>query len=193
MASETKTPEELGREAYIDATRELRDSAPKIGISIGIAVLIWVVGNYVFIPISQGLFIQTFAVTQLISLVVLIALAVLVVGVFKEVRDISDAGAALVAYQAGRVGSVTPKELGNYRIAFRGLLYVLVVAAAFLLFAQQLNLIHPALAAIALLAIAVWAVLTLYRSGRALSRTVERYAKEWAGRLEERIKGGGAE
>ena len=129
----------------------------------------------------------------LISLIVLIALALLVVGVFKEVRDISDAGAALVSYQAGRVGAVTPDELKNYRTAFRGLLYVLVVAAAFLLFAQQLNLLHPALAAIALLAIAVWAVLPLYRSGRALSRTVERYAKEWAGRLEEGIKGGGPE
>lgn len=188
MALKIKTPEEMGREAYINALRELRDSAPKVGINVGIAMLIWLVGNYVFIPISEGLFIQTFAVTQLISLVVLVTLAVLVVGVFKEVRDISDAGAALVAYQAGRVGSVTPEELKNYRIAFSGLLYVLVVAAAFLLFAQQLNLIHPALAAIALLAIVVWAVLTLYRSGRALSRTVERYAKEWAGRLDEKIK-----
>ncbi|MCP8304218.1 MAG: hypothetical protein H3Z50_01910 [archaeon] len=183
-SEEAKTPEEFGKEVYAKALKELRDSVPKIGISITVAILIWLIGNYVFIPISQGLFIQTFAVTQLISLIILIAIAILVIGILSELRDVADAAAGFTAYHFGKLGQATPEELGKYRTAFRGFLYVLVVAALFLLFAQQLNIIHPSLAAIVLLIIVIWAIITLYRSGRALSKIVERYASEWAKRLE---------
>ncbi len=178
-----------GREAYISSVEKLRDNAPKIGINVGIAVLIWLIGNYVFIPISRGMFIEAYAVTQLVSIIILVAMFILVISILSELRSLADAAAGFAAYQVGTtVGQVSPDEIGNYRTAFRGLLYVLVVAAAFLLFSLQLNFIHPALAAIALLGVTVWAVATLFRSGRALSALVDRYAREWTDALATRLR-----
>lgn len=178
-----KNREEFGQQVYAEAQKEIRESLPKIAINVFIAIIIWLVANFVFMPISTGLFVQTFAVTQLISFIVLIAFAVLVIGIVRELRDVADASAGIVAYHAGQAAQVDPQELQNYRTAFRGLLYVLVVAAAFLLFAAQLNLLHPAIAAIVLLIIVVWAILTLFRVGRAFSRSIQHYAQEWAKRL----------
>ena len=189
MSTSEKTPQERGKEVYAEAMRSLRSSGPKIGINIGIAVVIWLIGNYVFIPISAGLFIQAYAVTQLVSLTILVALAVLVLTIVKEVRDVTDAAAGIVAYNAGEnVGEVTEEEFRSYRTAFRGFVYVLVAAAAFLLFGLQLNYISPALTAVVLIILTVWAVFTLWRSGRALGKTIERYANEWAGKLEQQTK-----
>lgn len=187
MSAPEKTPEERGKEIYESAAESLRSSGPKIGINIGIAVVIWLIGNFVFIPISQGLFIQAFAVTQLISLTILVALVILVLTILKEVRDVTDAAAGIVAYHAGEnIGEVTEDEFRSYRTAFRGFVYVLVAAAAFLLFGLQLDYISPALTAIVLIIVTIWAVYTLWRSGRALGRTVERYVDEWAGKLQGR-------
>jgi len=189
MSAPTASAEEFGKEVYKKAIMEVRDSAPKVVINIAIAVLVWVIGNYVFIPISQGYFIQSMAVTQLINLIVLIALAVILLRILKELRDLSDSAAGVAAYELGsRKGEVTKDELHNYKIAFHGLLYVFVAAAAFLLLGNQLALLHPALAAVVLILIVIWAIATLFRVGHALSDTVHEYADEWAKRLEERAR-----
>lgn len=188
--SGTKTSaEEFGKEVYKKAIVEIRDSAPRIAINVLIAVLIWVIGNYVFIPIAQGYFIQAFAVPQLINLIVLVALVVLLFMILKEMRDLADSAAGIVSYELGsRKGEVTKEELHNYKTAFHGLLYVFVAAAAFLLLGNQLSLLHPALGALVLILIVIWAIATLFRVGRALSKTVHEYADEWAKRLEERAR-----
>ncbi|MCL4436095.1 MAG: hypothetical protein M1503_00220 [Thaumarchaeota archaeon] len=180
----------MARNTYVSATEKLRDNAPKIAINVGIAVLIWLIGNYVFIPISRGLFIEAYAVTQLVSIIILVAMFVLVLSIINELRNLADAAAGLAAYQTSMSsGQMSAEEVGSYRTAFRGLLYVLVVAAAFLLFSLQLNFIHPALAAIVLLGVTAWAVVTLFRSGRALSNVVDRYSRQWTDRLTSRARG----
>jgi amino acid transporter len=189
VATTRSSGEEFGRDVYKKAVVEMRDSAPRVAINLAIAVLIWVVGNYVFIPISQGYFIQAMAVTQLINLIVLAALLAILLMILKELRDLADAGAGVVAYELGsRKGEVTKDELNNYKTAFHGLLYVFVAAAAFLLVGNQLSLLHPMLAALVLIVIVIWAIATLFRVGRALSKTVHDYAAEWARRLEERAR-----
>ncbi len=181
--------EEFGKEVYEKAVEEIRDSGPRIIINVLIAVLIWLIGNYVFIPIAQGYFIETFAVPQLINLIVLVALAVLLFMILKEMRDLTDAAAGIVSYELGsRKGEVTKEELHNYKIAFHGLLYVFIAAAAFLLLGNQLSLLSPALGALVLIVIVIWAIAMLFRVGRALSKTVHEYAEEWAKRLEERTR-----
>ena len=189
MATSKSSAEEFGKQVYEKGVLEIRDSAPKIGINIVIAVLIWLIGNYVFIPISRGYFIEAWAVPQLINLIVLVALAVLLIMILKELRDLTDAAAGIVAYEVGsRKGEVTKDELNNYKTAFHGILYVFVAAAAFLLIGTQLSMLHPALAAIVLIIIVIWAILTLFRVGHALSDTVHEYAQEWAKKLEERAR-----
>ena len=189
MTSPKDSSGEFGKEIYEKAGEEMRDSAPKIAINIGVAVLVWVIGNYVFIPISQGYFLQSWGVPWLINLIVLVALLVLLLMILKELRDLSDAAAGLAAYEFGsRKGQVTKDELHNYKIAFHGLLYVFVAAAAFLLLGNQLSLLSPAIAALVLVLVVIWAIITLFRVGHALSGTVHEYAHEWAKKLEERAR-----
>jgi len=189
MATSKSSAEAFGKEVYAKGVLEIRDSAPKIGINIVVAALIWLIGNYVFIPISTGYFVETWAVPQLINLIVLVALAVLLVMILKELRDLTDAAAGIVAYEVGsRKGEVTKDELNNYKTAFHGILYVFIAAAAFLLIGTQLSMLHPALAAIVLIIIVIWAIVTLFRVGHALSDTVHEYAQEWAKKLEERAR-----
>ncbi len=180
---------EKAREVYLQAVRELRDSVPKIVINIGIAVLIWVFTKYIFIPVSREYLLFGIPLPQLISLIMLVAVTILVLGILREIFDIVDALAAYCAYELGSAQKeVTDEELENYKIGFRGIVYVIVVALIFLLFRDFLNVLHPVLSAVVLLIVAVWAVLTLMRSGKAFSRIVEYYAKEWAEKLEARAK-----
>ena len=124
--------EEFGKEVYKKAVLEVRDSAPRIAINVVIAVLVWVIGNYVFIPIAQEYFIEAFAVPQLINLVVLVALVALLFMILKELRDLADSAAGILSYELGsRKGEVTKDELNNYKTAFHGLLYVFVARPPF--------------------------------------------------------------
>src|SRR5215471_2629455 len=133
------------KEASTNAIREFRIYGPRLLTTVGTAVLIWLVGNYLFIPISQGFFIGIYAVTQLVSFIILAALAILVYGIFTEIGHISDATAELLASRAVNSGVATSEEIRDYRVGFRGILYVLVVAGAYILFVSQLNLISPVL------------------------------------------------
>jgi len=189
MTAPEASAKEFGKEVYEKAGEEIRDSAPKVAINVAVAVLVWVIGNYVFIPISQGYFIQSWAVPWLINLIVLVALVILLLMILKELRDLSDAAAGLAAYELGsRKGQVTKDELKNYKTAFHGILYVFVAAAAFLLLGSQLSLLSPAIAALVLVIVVIWAIVMLFRVGHALSDTVHEYAHEWAKKLEERAR-----
>jgi uncharacterized membrane protein len=189
MSAPNESAEEFGKEVYEKAGEEIRDSAPKVAINVGVAILVWLIGNYVFIPISQGYFIQAWAVPWLINLIVLVALVIILLMILKELRDLSDAAAGLAAYEMGsRKGEVTKEELHDYKIAFHGLLYVFVAAGAFLLLGSQLSLLSPAIAALVLIIVVIWAIVTLFRVGHALSDTVREYAHEWAKKLEERAR-----
>lgn len=186
MAEEVKNLEEYGKEVRSTSTTIIREAGPKVILNIGVAVLIWLFGNLVFIPISQGLFVREYAVTQIISFITLVSLAGLLVAVVYEMRRMADAGAGILAYEVGRRGQVSTEEVSHYRTALRGLLYVFVVALAFLFLSANLSVIHPALAGIALVAVVIWAFFTLWRVGRALSAEIERFAKDWAEKLEKR-------
>lgn len=180
---------EKAREAYLKAVREIRDSVPKILINVGIAVLIWALTRYAFIPISRDYLLFNIPLPQLIGLVMLIAVAILVLGVIREILDITDAAAAYAAYTIGAVrGEVAEEELENYRTGFRGIVYVIIVVLVFILFRDFLNILHPLLSAVLLIVVVIWAVLTLMRSGRAFSGLVSYYTEEWAKRLESRLQ-----
>ncbi|MFH0748970.1 MAG: hypothetical protein V1915_03530 [Candidatus Bathyarchaeota archaeon] len=54
-----------------------------------------------------------------------------------------------------------------------------------MLFSANLSIIHPALTGIVLIGVVLWAVLTLWRSGRALASEISVAAKDLAETLEE--------
>ena len=183
---EERSLAEYGREVYETSITAIRESGPKTVLNIGVAVLIWLFANLVFIPISEGVLIQEYVVSEIISLITLATLAGLVLAIVYEIRRMAGAAAGILAYEVGRRGEVSMEEVSHYRTALRGLLYVFVVALAFLLFSKNLSTIHPALTGIALIAVVVWSFFTLWRVGRALSAEITRYAAGWAERLRSR-------
>jgi hypothetical protein len=179
--------QQFGRQVFIDSSRAVAEAGPRVALNVGVAVLVWLFGNLVFIPISQGLFLGQYAVTEILSLIVLVTIAILIIGIVVQVRHLSNAAAGLVAYIVGaRKGEVTQAELSHYRTAVTGIVMVCVVALAFLLLSTNLSVIHPALAGIALIVVVLWAMLTLWRAGRAIASEIRVAADNLAKKLGER-------
>ena len=187
-ASETR---KLVQDAQLKAISELRENGPKVVINALIAILIWVFGRYVFIPIASEFVLFGIPLPQLISLIVLVALAIIVFSTIRGVLSIIDSVSLILAYSIGARPGATEEEYASYRRGLRSIFYVLVAALVFLLFKDYLNMFHPLLSAVVLLGLAVWAVLTLMNAGRAFSRLAEYYAHEWATEMEKRVKGEG--
>ncbi len=181
-----KSIEEYGEEVYVDSVTLLKTSGPKIILNICVAVLIWLFGNMIFIPISQGIFVYEYAVTSIISLITLVTLAGLMVSIVYELRRIANAAAGILAYEVGKRGEVSVEEVSHYRTALTGLLYVSIISIMFLFFSTNLSLIHPALTGIALIAVVIWAFFTLWRVGRALSAEISRYVEDLGKKMEKR-------
>lgn len=179
----SKEKEEFGREVYITSTKLIREAAPKTVLNVGVAILIWIFANLVFIPISEGVFIDQYSVAQIIGLITLVALIGLILTIIYELRRMAEAAAGILAYEIGRREEVNASEISHYRTALTGILYVIIVALIFLLFSKNLSMIHPALTGIALIVVVIWAFFTIWRVGRALSAEITRYAGEWAERL----------
>jgi len=189
MANETENiaAQDFGKTVYIESSQAIAEAGPKAILNIGVAILIWLFGNLVFIPISNGLFLGQLAVTEVISLIILLTMVILIIGVLVQVRRLSNAAAGVVAYLVGaRKGEVTQSELNHYRTAITGIVMVGIVALAFLLFSANLSIIHPALTGVVLIGVVLWSVLTLWRSGQALASEISVAAKDLAKTLEER-------
>jgi hypothetical protein len=173
---------------YVESSQAIAEAGPRVALNLGVAVLIWLFGNLVFIPISEGLMLGAYAVTQIISLIVLASLAALILAVVYHIRRLSNAAAGIIAYNVGaRRGEVTRAELNHYRTALTGVVMAVIVALAFLLVSANLSVIHPALAGIALIVVVLWTVLTLWRSGRALAAEIGSTARNIAKQLEQRL------
>ena len=174
------------REYYEKVSKESREAlvgaVPSITLGIIAAILLWLFGHLIFIPISQGIEWYGYPLTQILTFIILVALAIFVLRILVDVRRAVDALAALAACEIGTPYDVTPAEIGHYRTALRGILYVIVVSLAFLLFSDYLALIHPALSGVLLIAIVVWAIFEIYRAVKAVSEEIRRYSAEWAGK-----------
>lgn len=193
-AEEPKKEEEkievFGAEMYVESAKALREVGARVALSIGAAILIWVFGQLVFIPISEGMEpIFGYPMHQIVSFILVVALAVIIFTVFIDIRKLTGGLAGVLAYEFGKAsGEIKTESLRHYRIALDGILYVIIVSSAYLLFADYLARIHTAIPAILLILIVVWAVFALWRSCRAIATEVGRYTKKWAEELEKRVK-----
>lgn len=178
-------------DAYLQMVRELREGLPKILIDVGVAVLVWIFSMYVFIPLSREYALIGIPLPQLISLVAMLAIAAIVLSMVRTALRVIDAVAAYLAYEVGARHKASEEELHSYKAGLRGVFYVLVASLLFLLFKDFINVIHPALSAVILFLLAIWAVTTLVRSGRSFSKLAEIYAGEWVAELERRKRSEG--
>ena len=186
-----KTVEQFKTETYIESAKAVREVATRVVLSIGVAILIWIFGTTIFLPIAKGMTQQFlgYPVHSIISFVIVIAMAIFIFTVFIDIRRLTGALAGLMAYHVGKAGGeVDIENYKNYRNALDGILYIVVVSLAYLLFANYLAEIHPAIPAVLLILIVIWAIFALWRSVRATAKIVGRYTSEWADELEKQAK-----
>jgi len=160
----------------------LMGALPSITVGVIAAILLWLFGNLVFIPIAQGIEWFGYPLPQILTFVILIALVAFVLKILVDVRKAVDALAGMAAVEIGTPTDVSQTEVEHYTTAMRGVFYIIIISLAFLLFADYLTMIHPALSGVVLLAIVVWAIFQIWRSVKAISAEIKRYSTEWAGK-----------
>lgn len=184
-----KKPEEFGRDMYIESAKALREAAPRIVLSIGAAILIWLFGTLVFIPMAEGITLLTYPLTEILSFIIVVALAIIIFSVFIDIRRLTGGLAGVLAYEFGKsAGEIRYDSYEHYRTALDGVIYVIIVALTFLLFSYYLALIHPAIPAVILIAIVIWSIFAIWRSAKAVAAEIKRSATKWADELEKRVK-----
>jgi hypothetical protein len=188
---EEKKVEAFGSEAYLESAKAMREVGARVVLTIGAALLIWLFGQMVFIPIAKGMA-QVFLgypVHTIISFIFVVTLAIIIFTVFIDIRRLTGGIAGVLAYQFGKAsGEISVESFRHYRIALDGILYVIIVSLTYLLFAQYLADIHPAIPAIVLILIVIWAIFALWSSCRAIAAEIGRYTTKWADELESRAK-----
>jgi hypothetical protein len=186
-----KTVEQLKTETYVESARAVREVATRVLLSVGAAILIWVFGTIIFLPIAKGMSQQFlgYPVHSIVSFIIVVAMAFFVFTVFIDIRRLTRGMAGLMAYHFGKAsGEIDVDNFDNYRNALDGILYIFVVSLAYLLFANYLAEIHPAIPAILLILIVIWAIFALWRSVKAITKIVGRQTSEWADELEKQAK-----
>ena len=186
-----KKVEEFGSEMYLESARALRQVGARVFLSVGAAILIWLFGEMLFLPIARSMTQQFmgYPVHSIISFIIIVALAIIIFTVFIDIHRLSGSMAGILAYHFGKAsGDVSIENFKNYRTALDGVLYVIVVSLAYLLFADYLANIHPAIPAIVLVLIVIWAIFALWRSARATAATIGKYTSKWADELEKQAK-----
>ncbi|MFP3984863.1 MAG: hypothetical protein ACLFU9_02705 [Candidatus Bathyarchaeia archaeon] len=182
----------FGAKMYLESAKAVRQVGARVVLSIGAAILIWLFGTLVFIPIAgeiQWTFLDKYPLAGIVSFIFVIAMALIIFSVFVDVRKLTSGVAGVLAYQFGKAsGEVSMESYNHYRIALDGILYVFIVVLAYLLFANYLAQIHTAIPAILLILIAVWSIFALWRSAKAIAAEIGKYTGKMANEIEKLSK-----
>ena len=188
---EEKKIEEFGTEMYLESAKALRQVGARVFLSVGAAILIWVFGEMIFLPIARQMT-QTlfdYPMHSIVSFIIVVALAIIIFTVFIDIHRLSGGMAGILAYHFGKAsGEMNIEHYKNYRTALDGILYVIVVSLAYLLFANYLAQISPIIPAVLLILIVIWALFALWRSCRAIASVIGKYTSKWADELEKQAK-----
>jgi hypothetical protein len=188
---EEKKIEEFGSEMYLESAKALRQVGARVFLSIGAAILIWIFGEMIFLPIAKGMTqeFMGYPVHSIISFIIVVALAIIIFTVFIDIRRLTGGMAGVLAYHFGKAsGDISVETYKNYRTALDGVLYVIIVSLAYLLFANYLAEINPVIPAVLLILIVIWAIFALWRSCKAIATVIGRYTTKWADELEKQAK-----
>jgi len=185
--SEEKKMRVSGSEMYLESAKAVREVGTRVVLSVGAAILIWLFGTLVFIPIAEGMqqIFFGYPINAIISSIFIAALAIIIFTVFVDVRRLTGGLAGILAYQFGKVsGDVDIESFKHYRTALDGVLYVFVVVLSYLLFVNYLAQIHVAIPAILLILIVIWSIFALWRSARAMAAEIGKYTGKMADEIE---------
>lgn len=182
-----KKIDEYGRTMYAESAKAVREVGAKVALAIVAAIVIWLFAELVFMPLAEDISQELlgYPMDSIVAFVVVIALAIIVFAIFVHVKRLSAAISGIMVYHFGKAGGETrPESYKNYATMLDGILYVIVISLAYLLFKGPLGGIHEAIPAVLLLLIVIWAIITLWRSFSAISSEIGRYTSKVANELE---------
>lgn len=174
---------------YADAIRELWDSFPKLAINLTTAILIYVFGYKVFPSISQnlGLSVGSVGAHRVIIFLTIVATLYFIYKCFREIKDIADAFAQLLAVNIG--DDVTKQEIADYKTAIRGFLYTVALAAVSYFYMQMISAAFgTTVAGIILVGVVFISIVMLFRSVKALETEIAAWSKEQAEKTEKMLR-----
>ena len=167
----------------IESQREINDSFPKLVVYSGISIIIYLFAKMVFVPLGKNLSVAGISTSTIISAIAIITILILLCSILREIRDICNAIGGLLALNLGRDGA-SDDEVRHYQKAVKGFVYVFVVVIVFMFIGSLLIEISQGAAGMLLILIFIWAVITLYSAGMAISAEIEATATELAQKME---------
>ncbi len=153
--------------------------------------MIWLFAELVFMPIAEGITedLLGYPLRSIVAFIVVIALAVIVFAIFIHIRRLSSALSGVMVYHFGKAsGETNAESYKNYAATLDGILYVVVISLAYMLFRRPLADINPIIPAVLLVLVVIWAIITLWRSFAALSREITRYTSRVADALDKQAE-----
>lgn len=180
--AETTSSKAYHEKVSKESKESLMSALPSITVGVVAAILLWLFGNLIFMPIAEGIVWFGYPLPQILTFIILVGLAMFVLKILVDVRQVVDALAGLAAVEIGAPTDVTTTEVEHYKTAMGGIFNIIIVSLAFLLFSDYIANIHPALSGVALIAIVVWAIFGIWRAVKAVSQEIKRYSTEWAGK-----------
>jgi len=83
-SSEEKEISDFGSQMYRESAKAVREVGARVVLSVAAAILIWLFGSLVFLPVAQGMEQMFFGypVEAIVSFVIIVALAVIIFTVF---------------------------------------------------------------------------------------------------------------
>lgn len=163
-------------ETTVSPRTAITESLPTIILDVAAAVLIWLFGRLVFLPIAEGVDVFGYPLPEILNLIILIALMMIVLKILVDVRTFITGLTGWIAEKIGTSYEVTDNELNNIKKALVGLIEVVAMAFAYMLLTDYMAGIHPALSGVVLISFVVWAIFKLWGAVQAISAEIRRYA-----------------
>ncbi len=163
-------------ETTISPRTAITESLPTIILDVAAAVLIWLFGRLVFLPIAEGIDVFGYPLPEILNLIILIALIMIVLKILVDVRTFITGLTGWIAEKIGTSYDVSDNELNNIKKALVGLIEVVAMAFAYMLLTDYMAGIHPALSGVVLISFVIWAIFKLWGAVQAISAEIRRYA-----------------
>ncbi len=153
--------EEPSKEQIEESIKILKTNSEKVLVNILAALLIWLFGNLVFVPLAASLNLETKLLT---STIFFIAFTSLIIHALPRLKKSIDAFSILPFKKLVRKG-FTVEESRNI---LRNLMYIISGVIMYFLFSSFLIIFHPSVSGIALILLILWIFVVFLKVGTIL-------------------------
>jgi len=153
--------EEPSREQIEESIKILKTNSEKVIMNILAALLIWLFGNLVFVPLAASLNLETKLLT---SIIFFIAFTIPIIHALPGLKKSIDAFSILPFKKLVRKG-FTVEESRNI---LRNLMYVISGVIFYFLFSSFLVIFHPSVSGITLIFLIIWIFVVFLKVGTIL-------------------------